>query len=104
MSSLYFYFTGFVSVLCLTMYVVLFYADLKRNLITPVDQQPDSNGFGIWTSTDRTNLNYSFYFVMIAAILFFVNIILLILSGTEFHFTRYKSNMNTKSLEGVMMY
>lgn len=57
-----------------------------------------------WTSDGRADLYYSFYLVVLATVLFGVNIILVFCSGVDCKPVRYRTNINEKALDGVMMY
>ena len=86
------------SLLSITTFLVLFFQDYTYNVLTPQDRND------LWYSSDSTSLHYSFYFVLIGAIMYLLNIFVVGLSGTECHRIRYGANINEKSMEGVMMY
>ena len=88
----------FCGVITFILFLVLYFVDLKENVLSPKDSK-DFN----WTSVDRAQLDFSFYMVVVASALFMVNIILVLLSGVNCR-PRYRANLNEKALDGVMMY
>lgn len=87
------------SLLAMILYVVLYFQDFKVNVLTEEDRSVYR-----WTTLDRAYLHYSFYFVLVATVLYALNILLIAVSGVEFQPIRYKENISPKSLEGVMMF
>ena len=57
-----------------------------------------------WTSENLTNLHYSFYLLIVSIIFFAASIATVALSSVEFRPVRYATNMNGKSMDGLMMY
>ena len=92
-------FAALFALLSVIMFVVLYYQDLKMNVLT----EEDRNDF-LWNSKDEAYLEYSFYFVVVAAVLYALNVLVILTSGTECHPITYGRNMNEKALDGVMMY
>ena len=80
------------------MYLLLFFQDYSHNVLTPDDRDQR------WVSKGYTQLYYSFYLLVIGAVMYLLNILVVGLSGTECHRIRYGANINEKSMEGVMMY
>ena len=87
------------SLLCIAVYVSLFLLDYQTNVLSPEDRE-----IYLWYSEGLSQLNFSFYFVVVAAVLYLVNILVVALSGTQCHWIHYGNNINEKSMEGVMMY
>ena len=81
------------------MYLVLFVLDLRKNVLSLEDRETYQ-----WTSDGRADLHYSFYLVVLATVLFGVNIILVFCSGVECKPVKYRTSVNEKALEGVMMF
>ena len=84
---------------CFILYLVLYFLDFKDNVLTPQDTKNNN-----WTSEGRADLNFSFYFVVVATGLFAGNIAVIILTGIECKTKKYRANVNEKTLDGVMMY
>ncbi len=82
----------------LVVYTVLYYQDIKGNVLTLEDQEDQ------WTSKDSAFLHYSFYFVLVSVLLYATNILVIVCSGFQCSPLRYKDNITPKSLDGVMMY
>ena len=57
-----------------------------------------------WTSDGRADLHFSFYLVVLSTVLFGVNIILVFCAGVDCKPIKYRTNVNEKALDGVMMY
>ncbi len=97
------YFVSIFSVLfslaSFVLYLVLYFMDFKANVLKP----DDITQFN-WTSKDRADLNFSFYFVVVATGLFAANIAVILLLGVQCKSMKYCANMNEKTLDGVMMY
>ncbi len=81
------------------LYLVLFVLDLRKNVLSPEDRETYH-----WTSDGRADLDYSFYLVVIATVLYGVNILLVFCSGVQCKPVRYRATVNEKALDGVMMY
>lgn len=78
------------------MYTILYYTDLKDNVLNVEDI--------LWTSKDRADLDYSFYFVVVSTVLYASNILVVALSGVQCHAVRFGRNLNEKSMDNVIMY
>lgn len=92
--------TALCSLLCMVMYIILFALDLSKNVMSPDDLQ------NFWSSDDMANLDYSFYFIMIATVMFLVNLLILVLLRADCKLlsSRYSTSMGEKGMDGVMMY
>ena len=99
-NSIYFLsFSVLFSMAAFVLYLVLFVVDLRHNVLSPEDRETYH-----WTSDGRADLHYSFYLVVMATVLFGVNIILVFCSGVECKPVKYRTSGNEKALDGVMMY
>ena len=94
-------FAAALSLICIIMYVILFVEDLNKNIMDPQDVPP----YNTWTSKDKAHLDFSFYFVVVATVLFLVNIVVMALSGVECRRKKsFVTTMTTKALDGTMIY
>jgi hypothetical protein len=91
-------FVGVFTLTAVILYVVLYYLDLRQNVLSEEDISE------LWTSENRTDLSFSFYFVVVAAILYAVNLLIIAFGGIQCTVVKYGRNINDKAMDGVMMY
>ncbi|XP_064603651.1 clarin-3-like isoform X2 [Liolophura sinensis] len=87
---------AFFTLLCVILYTVLYYQDLKVNILLEVDLENQ------WVSKGTTP-GYSFWLVVGATLAFAINILLVFLGGVNLRLPSYSSTAE-KNLDGVMMY
>ncbi|XP_013378707.1 clarin-3 isoform X3 [Lingula anatina] len=81
------------------LFVVLFLTDLKNNVL-----EAKEIGIG-WSSKDRTEVGYSFWLIVAATLCYLLNILFVIISGTQCKvFRKSKSHVNQNASDGMMMY
>ena len=86
-------------VLAIIFYSILFATDLQDNVLEPCEI--DSR----WSSQDTAHLDYSFYMLVVATVLYLSNIVVMLLSGVECkRKASFTATMSTRALDGTMMY
>ena len=80
-------------------YSVLFAVDLQDNVLEPCDIDTR------WSSKDNARLDYSFYLLVVATLLYVANIVVMVMSGIECkRKVTFTATMSTRALDGTMMY
>lgn len=82
-------------------WLVEYFVRLKANVLTPEEVQ---NG---WTSENRSQFGYSYYFVVVAFVLHLVNIFIVSIvqadTWTSQHSSKAKRQARAAACEGVIM-
>lgn len=88
---------GLFCLVAIVAWVVQFYLKLSHNVLTP-DEQKDK-----WTSEGRASLGYSFYFLLVALVLFALNLAILLLASLQPWGWKKPKHITPKNPEGVIM-
>ncbi|KAH6948842.1 hypothetical protein HPB50_026578 [Hyalomma asiaticum] len=88
---------GLFCLVAIISWVVQFYLKLSHNVMTQ-DEQNDK-----WTSEGRASLGYSFYFLVVALVLFSLNVCILVVASLQPWGWKKPKHITPKNPEGVIM-